>query len=201
MWFLRIFGDNVEERLGLFLFPIFYLSAGVMGGLAQYIVDPNSTIPMLGASGAIAGVLVIEAITRTAGDNLFDLTALIAIFTGITILISTLRSRKYSQVTYRTTQTLDEFAHLVETSHQNFWTRLEEAPYRARIRAINSLRESLPRFLIIREGELAHRTSKKVYGFAPLLGLMAGVFVSVQVFQAGGFAKLAVTTILFLLLL
>ena len=154
-----------------------------------------------GNSRAIAGVLIIEAITRTAGDNLFDLTALIAIFTGITILISTLRSRKYSQVTYRTTQTLDEFAQLIESSHGNFWTRLEEAPYRARIRAINSLRESLPRFLIIREGELAHRTSKKVYGFAPLLGLMAGVFVSVQVFQAGGFAKLALTTILFLLVL
>lgn len=154
-----------------------------------------------GSSKAIAGVLIIEAITRTAGDNLFDLSALIAVFAGITILISTLRSRKYSQVMYRTSQTLDEFASLVDTSDSNFWTRLEEAPYRARIRAINSLRESLPRFLIIREGELAHRTSRKIYGIIPLLGLMAGVFVSVQVFQAGGFGKLAVTTLLFLLVL
>jgi hypothetical protein len=154
-----------------------------------------------GTSRTIAGVIVIEAITRTAGDNLFDLTALIAVFSGITILISTLRTRKYSQVTYRTSQTLDENSQLAESSAGNFWTRLEEAPYLARIGAINSLKESLPRFLIIREGELAHRSSKSFYGIAPLLGLMAGVFVSVQISQSGGYAKLTLTALLVLLAL
>lgn len=57
MLFLWIFGDNVEERLGFLLFPIFYLASGAAGGLAQYFLIPDSTIPMLGASGAIAGVL------------------------------------------------------------------------------------------------------------------------------------------------
>jgi membrane associated rhomboid family serine protease len=57
MWFLWIFADNVEERFGFFLFPVFYLLAGVAGGLAQYITMSDSNIPMLGASGAIAGVL------------------------------------------------------------------------------------------------------------------------------------------------
>ena len=57
MWFLWIFGDNVEEHFGKIFFPIVYLWSGVMGGLAQYIVDPSSQIPMLGASGAVAGVL------------------------------------------------------------------------------------------------------------------------------------------------
>lgn len=57
MWFLWIFGDNVEEHFGKILFPIIYLWAGVVGGLAQYIISPGSQIPMLGASGAVAGVL------------------------------------------------------------------------------------------------------------------------------------------------
>ena len=57
MWFLWIFGDNVEESFGFFLFPLFYLFAGIIGGLDQYIFIPGSSIPMLGASGAIAGVL------------------------------------------------------------------------------------------------------------------------------------------------
>lgn len=57
MWFLWIFGDNVEERLGSFFFPILYLLAGAVGGLVQYIFIIDSSIPMLGASGAIAGVL------------------------------------------------------------------------------------------------------------------------------------------------
>ncbi len=57
MWFLWIFGNNVEGRLGFFLFPILYLTSGALGALAQYLVLPDSTIPMLGASGAVAGVL------------------------------------------------------------------------------------------------------------------------------------------------
>lgn len=57
MLFLWIFGDNVEERIGFLLFPFFYLTAGVMAGLAQYFFIPSADIPMLGASGAVAGVL------------------------------------------------------------------------------------------------------------------------------------------------
>ncbi|OGH30333.1 MAG: hypothetical protein A3B41_00255 [Candidatus Levybacteria bacterium RIFCSPLOWO2_01_FULL_37_26] len=57
MWFLWVFGDNVEGHLGFFLFPVLYFSSGIVGNIAQYIVMPNSSIPMLGASGAVAGVL------------------------------------------------------------------------------------------------------------------------------------------------
>ncbi len=57
LWFLWVFGDNVEAKLGFFLFPILYLTFGVAGALAQYIVGSDINIPMLGASGAIAGVL------------------------------------------------------------------------------------------------------------------------------------------------
>ena len=57
MLFLWVFGDNVEERLGFLFFPFFYLAAGVVAGLAQFILMPDSNIPMLGASGAVAGVL------------------------------------------------------------------------------------------------------------------------------------------------
>jgi membrane associated rhomboid family serine protease len=57
MWFLKIFGDNVEERFGHILFIFIYLFCGAVGGFLQYIFLPNSEIPMLGASGAVAGVL------------------------------------------------------------------------------------------------------------------------------------------------
>jgi len=57
MLFLYIFGDNVEDRLGHFIYLIFYLFCGVVASLAQMFIDPTSTIPSLGASGAIAGVL------------------------------------------------------------------------------------------------------------------------------------------------
>lgn len=57
MWFLYIFGDNVESILGHFKFFCFYLACGIGAALAQYIIEPHSIIPMVGASGAIAGVL------------------------------------------------------------------------------------------------------------------------------------------------
>ena len=57
MLFLYIFGDNVESILGHTKFFIFYLICGFGAALAQYAVNPHSTIPMVGASGAIAGIL------------------------------------------------------------------------------------------------------------------------------------------------
>lgn len=57
MLYLWIFGDNVEDRFGKIGFLAFYLVSGVAASLAQYVVNPAMTIPNVGASGAIAGVL------------------------------------------------------------------------------------------------------------------------------------------------
>jgi membrane associated rhomboid family serine protease len=57
MLFLWIFGDNVEDSLGHFLYLGFYFLCGIVAGLAQVAVSPLSTVPAIGASGAIAGVL------------------------------------------------------------------------------------------------------------------------------------------------
>src|SRR5512147_278269 len=57
MWVLFIFGDNVEARLGKMRYLIFYLLSGTVAGLMQSYVLPSSQVPMIGASGAIAGVL------------------------------------------------------------------------------------------------------------------------------------------------
>ncbi|MDH5673031.1 MAG: rhomboid family intramembrane serine protease [Myxococcales bacterium] len=57
MWFLHIFGDNVEDRLGRGRFLLFYVLCGLLAAAAQMLVDPSSEVPMVGASGAIAGVL------------------------------------------------------------------------------------------------------------------------------------------------
>src|SRR5919197_3608544 len=57
MWYLWIFGDNVEDRLGHGRFIVFYLLCGIAAALGQIAVDPHSTLPTIGASGAIAGVM------------------------------------------------------------------------------------------------------------------------------------------------
>jgi membrane associated rhomboid family serine protease len=57
MWYLWIFGDNVEDRVGHGRFIVFYLMCGTVAALGQVAVDPNSMLPTIGASGAIAGVM------------------------------------------------------------------------------------------------------------------------------------------------
>ena len=57
MWFLWIFGDNIEDRMGRWRFLAFYLICGALATLLQWYFDPTLAIPVIGASGAIAGVL------------------------------------------------------------------------------------------------------------------------------------------------
>lgn len=57
MLYLWIFGDNVEDKLGHVRYLVFYLLCGITASLAHVIIDPSSTIPTVGASGSISGVL------------------------------------------------------------------------------------------------------------------------------------------------
>jgi membrane associated rhomboid family serine protease len=57
MLFLWIFGNNVEDKLGEIKFLVIYFASGIAGSLLQVYITPTSTIPMLGASGAISGIL------------------------------------------------------------------------------------------------------------------------------------------------
>ena len=57
MLYLWVFGDNVETLMGPLRFLVFYLLAGVAAGLSHVVIEPNSTVPMVGASGAISAVL------------------------------------------------------------------------------------------------------------------------------------------------
>lgn len=57
MLYLWIFGDNIEDAFGHILYPLVYFSAGVAGNLLQIAISPFSSIPTIGASGAISGVM------------------------------------------------------------------------------------------------------------------------------------------------
>jgi membrane associated rhomboid family serine protease len=62
LWFLWVFGNNVEDSMGHSRFAVFYLLCGVAAAAAQVMVDPASPVPMVGASGAISGVMGAYAI-------------------------------------------------------------------------------------------------------------------------------------------
>ncbi len=84
MWFLYIFGDNVEARMGGARYLIFYLLSGVAAALLQTFILPTSQVPTIGASGAIAGVLGAYLISFPRA-RIASLVPIIFIFTIIEI--------------------------------------------------------------------------------------------------------------------
>jgi hypothetical protein len=141
----------------------------------------------------VAGVNLIEAQTNTGTSNLFDLTLIIAIFVFLTGIVSTIRARKYTFIPFRSSQVLPRLTDPILDGDQNFWDRLEKAPYRVRVQSLLSLRPSLLRFLLIREGEVAHRISANLYGLSPLVGLTAGAIAGIEVGRNGGLASTPMT--------
>lgn len=63
MWMLWVFGNNIEDRLGHFVFAAFYLVGGVLASLSHWAIDPGSQVPVVGASGAVAAILGGYALT------------------------------------------------------------------------------------------------------------------------------------------
>lgn len=57
MWFLWVFGDNIEDRMGHGRFVLFYLLCGVLAGLTHVVMNWNSMVPAIGASGAVSGIM------------------------------------------------------------------------------------------------------------------------------------------------
>ncbi|MDW7675590.1 MAG: rhomboid family intramembrane serine protease [Bacillota bacterium] len=107
MVYLWVFGDNVEDRLGHGGFFVFYLVAGVIGSLAHILANPMSSIPTIGASGSIAGILgaylvfyprakvqalipliVIFTVTRIRAVYFLFIWFFIQVLNGITVMAS-----------------------------------------------------------------------------------------------------------------
>jgi len=63
MWFLWVFGNNIEDRLGHALYLLLYLVGGLLATASHWAFDPHSTIPVVGASGAVATILGAYAVT------------------------------------------------------------------------------------------------------------------------------------------
>jgi len=84
MWFLWVFGDKIEDLLGHGKYLLFYLLCGIVAALGQVIANPYSTAPMVGASGAIAGVMGAYLI-KFPRARILTLVMLVVFFTTVEI--------------------------------------------------------------------------------------------------------------------
>ena len=165
-------------------------------GFAVYSLVIPSDVPLGGYS--VVGIDVSGEITVLAGVNLIkstgykitkqplDLALLITIFIFLTTVISALRARKYSKISFVSTQAGPEDSVHFKGIDSTFIDRIFSAPYRMRVRAIDGLPNSLLRFLLLRDGELVHRISHNLYSWLPIAGFFAGVVAVNETERAGG---------------
>lgn len=156
-----------------------------------------STIGTGSPRTVVAGIALVEAQTKTPAASLFDLTQLIALFVFITALLTTLRSRKYSEIQYTNSQLFSSD----ELNEGSFAQRLMQSPQRVRLKTVTNLRPSLIKFLILQDGELLYRISKPVYGVLPFAGAIAGLIAAVEVDKNASLANtgIAIFTVVSLL--
>jgi membrane associated rhomboid family serine protease len=84
MWFLWLFGNNIEDSMGRGRYIVFYLLCGVAAAAAQVLADPSSIIPMVGASGAISGVMGAYIVLYPR-VRVYTLVPLFIIFTSVAL--------------------------------------------------------------------------------------------------------------------
>jgi len=165
-------------------------------GFAVYsLVIPDDT-PLGGYSivavdnakefNVVAGVNLIGATGYKVTKKPLDLAQNISIFVFLTSIISALRARKYSRVSFVSTQAGPEDSIHFAAVGASFLKRISSAPYRLRVRAIDGLPNSLLRFLLLRDGELVHRISHNFYSWLPIAGFFAGVIAVNETERAGG---------------
>lgn len=88
MWFLHLFGDNVEDTLGHWRYLLFYLLSGIAAAAAQIAIDPGSMVPMVGASGAIGGVVGGYLMLYPRAPILsFNMVPLLWLFLGVMLVV------------------------------------------------------------------------------------------------------------------
>ena len=120
-----------------------------------------------------------------------DLAFIVGILVFMTAVASTIRAKKYSQMSFRSTQSIPKASFYQQARKEKvpILSRIQNLPYNTRVKAISGFETSLFKFLLIREGELIHRASKFAYAYLPILGFIGGIVAANETQRAGGIAQ------------
>jgi hypothetical protein len=146
----------------------------------------------------VAGITLIPGQSITPVDSLYDLTLIVFFFVLLTVAVSALRTRKYTNLQYPLTQPL----RLDEDAIAPVGGRFSMAVIsRVRANNLSDLRPSVFKFLLISEGELLYRLSPKIYSLAPFIGLLIGVLAGFETVRNGGLLETSAAIFLVIFLL
>jgi hypothetical protein len=193
-WKIQLQGDGID--------PLnFEVSEKAPGGYVVYsLFIPKDTPrgPYLVAAIKPGGTIKIVATILLIGTDVYKVTAvprdlsfIVAILVFIAAVASTIRAKKYSQMSFRSTQPIPKQSlHFQQKKEKAplLW-RIRNIAYTTRIKSIAGFETSLFKFLLIREGELIHRANKQVYAYLPVAAFIGGFVAANETEKAGGIAQ------------
>lgn len=183
------FQKSEQTSDNFFVYTVMIPSDTPMG---QYqVIATKSGLPTLLAGIELSGTTTYKVIRVPR-----DLLAIVAIFVFITAFASTIRSRKYSEISFDSTQRIPKDSSGGAKEKVSLAIRIKNLPYDTRVKAISGFGTSLLKFLLIREGELIHRLSRTAYTYMPILGFLAGLMAANETERAGGIGKVGITIFL-----
>ena len=142
-----------------------------------------------GETKVIAAVQMLGVETYKVTRVPRDLAFIIGILIFVTAFTSTLRARKYSEMSFLSTQQLYQEAVVRGEEGKSVIQKITDLPYNIRTRAISNFNTSLFKFLMLREGEFLHRISKQLYALLPIVGFGGGIIAANETTKAGGIAS------------
>jgi len=149
----------------------------------------------------VAAVSIVPMTTYAVTQVPTDLAWIIAMIVFLSATISAFRARKYATLTFESTQLSPTGLDVYDITNAKSKIAMNFKPYALRIKAISELRPSLVRFLLLRNGELAHRLSPALYGILPLVGIIGAFVASVEVNKANSLAATGLAAFLAIALL
>ena len=193
-WKIQLQGNGID--------PLdFTVSEKAEGGYVVYsLFIPVETPrgPYLVAAIKPGGSIKIVATILLLGTDVYKVTAvprdlsfIVGILVFFTAVASTIRAKKYSQMSFRSTQPIPKQSlHFQQKKAKEplLW-RIRNIAYTTRIKAIAGFETSLFKFLLIREGELIHRANKQLYAYLPIVGFVGGLIAANETEKAGGIAQ------------
>ena len=149
----------------------------------------------------VAAISVVPRMAYTVTQVPKELAWINVMIVFLTATISAFRARKYASLSFESTQLSPTGLDVYDVTNAKSKIAMNFKPYALRIRAIGDLRPSLVRFLLLRNGELAHRLSPTVYGILPIVGVIGAFIASVEVDKAKSLAATGIAAFLAIALL
>ena len=178
-----IFAESDKSETDYIVFSLMIPDDQPVGPYTVVAVKPGGEIKVI-ATVQMLGVEKYEVIRVPR-----DLAFIVGILIFITAFASTLRAKKYSVMSFSSTQQIFKENFAQEKARMSIAKRISSAPYLMRTRAISNFETSLFKFLMLREGELIHRISKPLYSFLPFVGFAGGMIAANETNLAGGIAS------------